>query len=114
MTKMLPPALALFMTLTPTVNGVAQTPAAGAKSCAADFEALEAKVRGDDAGFQDKVTAQGREAASCPTSASPKRTRPRGVRPPLPQIRPRRPVAQECKVSLHRRLLHLDAPGQPV
>src|SRR4051812_696320 len=63
MTKMLLPALALLMMLTPAVNSVAQTPAAaGAKSCAADFDALEAKVRGDYAGFQDKVTAQGREA----------------------------------------------------
>lgn len=62
MSKRLLPALALFMMLTPAVNGVAQTNAAGAKTCAADFDALEAKVRGDYAGFQDKVTAQGREA----------------------------------------------------
>ena len=37
------PALALLLML--TVNGGAQTPAAGAKTCAADFEAWEAKVR---------------------------------------------------------------------
>jgi hypothetical protein len=38
----------------------AQAPSAGTKPCAADFERAEAKVRGDYAGFQDKVA--GREA----------------------------------------------------
>jgi hypothetical protein len=55
MKRMIPPALALLMLLALKAEG--QTPAADAKTCAADFEALEAKVRGDYAGFQDKVTA---------------------------------------------------------
>ena len=58
MTKMILRSLVLLMLLVLKADG--QTPAAGAKSCAADFEALEAKVRGDYSGFQDKVT--GREA----------------------------------------------------
>ena len=60
MTKMILPALGLLMLLTTTAGG--QTPEASSKTCLADFEALEAKVRNDYSGFQDKVTAQGREA----------------------------------------------------
>ena len=59
MTKLIPPALLLLVLFTLPFNGTAQTPA---KTCVADFEALEAKVRGDYAGFQDKVTGLGREA----------------------------------------------------
>jgi hypothetical protein len=67
MTRMVLTALALLLLLTATFDGVAQVPASpppstGAKACSADFEALEAKVRGDYAGFQDKVTGPGREA----------------------------------------------------
>ncbi len=60
MKRMIWPALALLMLL--ALKADAQTPAAGPKTCAADFDALEAKVRGDYAGFQDKVTSLGREA----------------------------------------------------
>ena len=59
MTKLITPALFLLASFTAAVNGAAQTPA---KTCAADFEALEAKVRNDYSGFQDKVTGPGREA----------------------------------------------------
>ena len=60
-------ALAFLMLLTAAVRNAAQTPApappaAGAKTRVADFDALEAKVGGDYAGFQDKVTGLGREA----------------------------------------------------
>jgi hypothetical protein len=61
------PALAFLLLLTTPVKNTGQTPAApppaaGAKACFTDFEALEAKVRGDYSGFQDKVTGPGREA----------------------------------------------------
>ena len=48
MRRMFWPALALLMLLASKAEG--QTPAAGAKTCVADFDALEAKVRGDYAG----------------------------------------------------------------
>ncbi|HWS89865.1 MAG TPA: S41 family peptidase [Pyrinomonadaceae bacterium] len=62
MTKLIPRALFLLALFTPAANGQSPAPTQSAKTCIADFDALEAKVRGDYAGFQDKVTGPGREA----------------------------------------------------